>query len=78
MQELEVSIKAKNALRNMFNIIDEFFGFKMLYGDFETKQFKGRDCGEALNPDPVSDNRSWTSGHYTEPVITSAPTNVTL
>ena len=65
----------------MIDVIDRIFdfGFKVLYGDFETKPFKGRECGEALDPrnlhlrleSNVVDNSSSIPGrcHRVESVI---------
>ena len=72
----------------MIDVIDRIFdfGFKVFYGDFETKPFKGRECGEALDPrnlhlrleSSVVDNSSSIPGrcHRVESVITRPPTRL--
>ena len=87
MQDLKISIKAWKAVKNLINGIYRIFyiGFKVLYGEFEIKPIKGRECGEALDPAfkrnqrrlksnvvLVEDNSSSLSGHYNakESVIT--------
>ena len=43
-------MKAKKSWINMIKRFDGIFGFKVLYGEFEIKPIKGRECGEALDP----------------------------
>ena len=72
MQDLEISMKAR--IDKIFN-----FGYKVLYGGFEEKQFNlGRECEEALDPSVVrvEDNSSLIPGQCH--VITRPPTRLAI
>ena len=81
MKNLKISIDASKFVRNLIYAIDRIFdyGFKAIYGEFETIPLKGRECGEALDPNTpvvrVQDDGSAIPGqcHVIESVITRPP-----